>query len=161
MAVQLAKHDDCKVTGVDSVEKLDQMKSIGFDFVPDYKKTDFTKSGEAYDLILDCKTNQNAWSYLRVLKPKGIYVTIGGKPTGLLNIFFFGKIISGLSSKKLRILSLKPNRDLEYFLELFNQNRIKVNIDGPSSFEDIPRLIQYFGEGKHNGKIVIRTGRFG
>ncbi|MEX2567487.1 MAG: zinc-binding dehydrogenase [Cyclobacteriaceae bacterium] len=72
LAVQLAKHNDCEVTGVDSDEKLEQMKLIGFDFVLDYKKTNFTKSGETYDLILDCKTNQSVWSYLRALRPNGL-----------------------------------------------------------------------------------------
>ncbi|WP_162419270.1 NAD(P)-dependent alcohol dehydrogenase [Cyclobacterium roseum] len=158
LAVQLAKLEGCVVTGVDSGEKLEQMKAIGYDFVVDYKKTNFTKRGETYDLILDCKTNQYPWSYLRALSPNGKYVTIGGKPASLLNLLFFGKILSLFSTKKLQIVSLKPNKHLDYFLELFSQKKIQIFIDGPYLLGDTPRLIQYFGEGKHQGKVVIRLG---
>lgn len=154
-AVQLAKLEGCVVTGVDSGEKLEQMKAIGYDFVVDYKKTNFTKRGETYDLILDCKTNQYPWSYLRALSPNGKYVTIGGKLGGLIQLLFFGKILSLFSNKKLQIVSLKPNKDLDYFLELFSQKKIQIFIDGPYFLGDTPRLIQYFGEGKHQGKVVI------
>ncbi|WP_439483591.1 NAD(P)-dependent alcohol dehydrogenase [Cyclobacterium plantarum] len=157
-AVQLAKLEGCEVTGVDSGEKLEQMKAIGYDYVVDYKKTNFTKSGETYDLVLDCKTNQYPWSYLRALSPNGKYVTIGGKPGGLIQMLFFGKLLSLFSSKKLQIVSLKPNKDLEDFLELHHQKKIQVLIDGPYLLENTPRLIQYFGEGKHRGKVVIRPG---
>ncbi|MBD3629304.1 NAD(P)-dependent alcohol dehydrogenase [Cyclobacterium sp.] len=155
-AVQLAKLEGCVVTGVDSGEKLEQMKANGYDYVMDFKQTNFTRRGETYDLILDCKTNQYPWSYLRALRPKGKYITIGGKPASLINTLFFSKILSLFSSKKLQILSLKSNKDLSYFQELFNKKNIKIVIDGPYSLEDIPRLIQYFGEGKHQGKVVIR-----
>ena len=39
--VQLAKLSHCKVTGVDTGEKLEMMKSIGFDHVIDFKKENF------------------------------------------------------------------------------------------------------------------------
>ncbi|WP_375583985.1 hypothetical protein [Cyclobacterium xiamenense] len=34
------------------------MKSIGFDHLIDFKKTNFTKTGDTCALLLDCKTNQ-------------------------------------------------------------------------------------------------------
>ncbi|MDN3687011.1 NAD(P)-dependent alcohol dehydrogenase [Cyclobacterium jeungdonense] len=156
LAVQLAKLEDCVVTGVDSGEKLEQMKAIGYDHVIDYKKTNFTKNGDTYDLILDCKSNQYPWSYLRALSPNGIYVTIGGNPAGLINLVLFGKVLSLFSTKKLLILSLKSNRSLDFFLELYDQKKINIIIDGPYLLKDTPRLIQYFGEGKHRGKVVIK-----
>ena len=156
LGLQLAKLYNCEVTGVDSNEKLEMMKSIGYDFVLDYKEINFTKNGEEYDLILDCKTNKSAFSYLRSLKPNGKYVTIGGKLSSLIGVLFFGKIISVFLTKKLQILNLKPNKDLDYICELFKQNKIECKIDGPYFLDDIPRLIQYFGEGMHKGKIVIK-----
>jgi D-arabinose 1-dehydrogenase-like Zn-dependent alcohol dehydrogenase len=41
-------------------------------------------------------------------------------------------------------------------MELIEEKKIKIQIDGPYRFEEIPRLIQYFGEGKHLGKIVVK-----
>jgi|TARA_R110002167_G_scaffold5059_2_gene23761 NADPH:quinone reductase-like Zn-dependent oxidoreductase len=140
---------------VDSQEKLAMMTSLGYDYVIDYKKVNFTKAGETYNLILDCKTNKAALSYLKALKPNGKYVTIGGKLSGLLKVLLWGKIIPLFSSKKLKVLALKSNFGLEYICELLEQGKIKCQIDGPYPLEDAVRLIQYFGDGKHKGKIVM------
>ena len=156
IALQLAKLHNCHVTGVDSHEKLEMMKSLGFDSVLDYKLTDFTKTGARYDLILDCKTNKSAFSYVKALKSTSKYVTIGGEPWSLIKILFWGKLISLFSSKKLQILSLSPNEDLDYICNLVKQDKIKCEIDGPHKLEDTAKLIQYFGEGKHKGKVVIQ-----
>lgn len=157
IGLQLAKLHNCEVTGVDSQGKLDMMKSIGFDHVIDYKEINFTKTGEQYDLILDCKTNKSTFSYLRALKPNGNYVTIGGNLIKLVKVLFWSKILPLISTKKLQILSLKPNEGLDYICELLKQNKIKCKIDGPYPMDETARLIQYFGEGNHKGKIVIKV----
>jgi NADPH:quinone reductase-like Zn-dependent oxidoreductase len=157
IGLQFAKSKGCEVTGVDSEGKLEMMKSIGFDHVMDYRKVNFTKTGEQYDLILDCKTTKPALSYLKALKTAGIYVTIGGEISNLIGVLFWGKLISIFSPKKLRILSLKPNENLEQIGDLFISKKLKSQIDGPYSLEEIPRLIQYFGDGQHKGKIVLKT----
>ncbi|GAA5225254.1 NAD(P)-dependent alcohol dehydrogenase [Membranihabitans marinus] len=156
LGLQIAKLYDCEVTGVDIGHKLAMMTSLGYDHVIDYQTNNFTKAGIKYDLILDCKTGKSPFAYLRALKPNGRYVTIGGRLSKLISLSLLSKIISLLSSKKLHILSLKANKDLAYLSEVFIENKFTANIDGPYSFEDIPGLIQYFGEGKHSGKIVVR-----
>lgn len=155
-ALQLAKMKNCTVTGVDSREKLDYMLSLGFDKVLDYKKQDFTKNGPQYDVILDCKTNRTVFAYKRALEPNGKYVSIGGKLSSLLSLLFLGKMLSAFTSKKFQILALRPNKGLDRIGELFTQNKLKCAIDGPHPFEELPRLIQYFGKGKHQGKIVVK-----
>ena len=52
-AVQIAKHFEAEVTGVDSTSKLDMLRSIGADHVIYYTQEDFTKSGQHYDLLID------------------------------------------------------------------------------------------------------------
>ncbi|MEP0710627.1 MAG: NAD(P)-dependent alcohol dehydrogenase, partial [Algoriphagus sp.] len=157
IGLQLAKLSNCHVTGVDSGEKLTMMKSLGYDEVIDYKKTDFTKTNERYDLILDCKSNKSPFLYLRALNPTGIYVTIGGSLSTLISIFFWGKILSLFTKKSLQILSLKPNEGLDEISQLVIDNKITPKIDGPYPLEDTARLIQYFGEGRHTGKLVIKV----
>jgi NADPH:quinone reductase-like Zn-dependent oxidoreductase len=156
IAFQLAKRFDCKITGVDSAEKIEVLNNLGYDRLIDYKKENFTQNGEKYDIILDCRTNKPAYSYLKSLSPGGKYITIGGKVQILLAVFLFGKIVSLFSHKKLEVLALKPNHGLTEVLELIKEKEIKIQIDGPYRFEEIPRLIQYFGEGKHLGKIVVK-----
>jgi NADPH:quinone reductase-like Zn-dependent oxidoreductase len=78
MGIQLAKPSKVEVTGVDSAEKLELMRSLGFDHVIDYNKEDFTRSGILYDLIVDTKTSRPAYAIDRVLASGGTYPTVGG-----------------------------------------------------------------------------------
>ncbi|MGB5289469.1 MAG: NAD(P)-dependent alcohol dehydrogenase, partial [Ignavibacteriaceae bacterium] len=153
--LQIAKLYNTEVTGVDTGDKLEMMKSIGFDHVIDYKKENFTKNGQRYDLILDAKTNRSTFDYLRSLSPNGRYVTVGGFISRLLQAFFLGSIIRRFSKKNIRIVALKPNKDLDYINELFKEGKIKPVIDGPYKLSEVPEAIRHFGEGKHKGKVVI------
>jgi len=153
--VQIAKLYGVEVTGVDSSGKLDMLRSNGFDHVIDYKQEDFTKNGQCYDLILDAKTNRSIFDYARSLSPNGTYVTVGGSMTRLFQALILGPWISIFSKKNIRILGLKPNKDLTYMNELFEAGKLKPVIDGPYKLSEVPKAIQYFGEGKHKGKVVI------
>ncbi|MDJ0687009.1 MAG: zinc-binding dehydrogenase [Xenococcaceae cyanobacterium MO_188.B32] len=39
--------------------------------------------------------------------------------------------------------------------ELFESGKVKPVIDRPYKLSEVPEAIQYFGEGKHKGKVVI------
>ena len=154
-AVQIAKLYNTHVTGVDTGEKLKAMESQGFDNVIDYKKEDFTKRNQQYDLILDCKTNRSLWKFLKVLEPKGKYVSIGGRSSNLLQMLYMNPILKLFSKKRMHMVMLKANKDLNFINELYEDKKINCVIDGPYTFEKIPWAIQRFGDGLHNGKIVI------
>ncbi|MGB5386046.1 MAG: NAD(P)-dependent alcohol dehydrogenase [Eudoraea sp.] len=155
-ALQIAKLYDAEVTGVDTGDKLKMMKELGFDYIIDYKKEDFTKNKQTYDLILDAKTTRSTFRYLRALKPCGKYVTVGGYLNRLIPILVLKPWISVFSNKRIHLVALKPNKDLEYINEIFATGKIKAVIDGPYELSALPGLIQYFGEGKHSGKVVIK-----
>ncbi len=155
LGIQILKSYGLKVTGVDSDEKLDLMKSLGFDSVMDYKKVDFTDTGEKYDLILDTKSNRSVFKYARSLKRHGTYITVGGSMYRLFEIFLLGSLISLFTGKKLSVLILKPNKGLDQISKLVEKGQIRPVVDGPYEFDKIPELIQFFGEGKHLGKIVV------
>ncbi|HMJ46265.1 MAG TPA: NAD(P)-dependent alcohol dehydrogenase, partial [Ferruginibacter sp.] len=89
-AVQIAKLYGVEVTGVDSTNKLDMLRSLGFDHVIDYTREDFTKNGKCYDLVLDVKTNRSMFEYTRALCPNGIYVTVGGSMARLFQALILG-----------------------------------------------------------------------
>lgn len=153
--VQIAKQFAVEVTGVDSTEKLETMRSVGFDHVVDYTREDFTRSGECYDLILDTKTNRSPFAYARALSPGGTYVTVGGALPRLLQALLFGPLISRISGKRIRIVALKPNKDLDYTNELFEAGKIKPVTDGPYALDEVPEALRVFGEAKHEGKVII------
>jgi NADPH:quinone reductase-like Zn-dependent oxidoreductase len=155
LGIQILKSYGAKVTGVDSDEKLDLMKSLGFDSVMDYRKVDFTGTGEKYDLILDTKSNRSVFKYARSLKKNGTYITVGGSMYRLFEIALLGSLISLFTRRKLSVLIHKPNKGLDQISKLVEKEQIKPVIDGPYGFDKIPEMIQYFGEGKHLGKIVV------
>jgi NADPH:quinone reductase-like Zn-dependent oxidoreductase len=156
--LQIAKLKGAVVTGVDTGDKLNMMKLIGFDHVIDYKKEDFTKNGLCYDLILDAKTNRSIFNYMYSLSTHGRYVTVGGELSRLLQIFLLKPWFSKFSKKSIGIVALKSNKDLGFVNELYETGKIKPIIDGPYKLSEVPKLIQYFGEGKHTGKVVITLG---
>lgn len=149
--LQLARLYKAEVTGVDTGEKLQRMKVLGFDHLIDYMKEDFTRGHKRYDLILDAKTNRPPRAYQRVLAPKGKYVTVGGSLIRLFQLFA-AKL---MGKKNLHIVSLKANKDLAMINKLYVEGKIKPVIDGPYPLEDVPGLIRYFGQGRHLGKVVI------
>jgi len=100
-AIQMAKSFGAEVTGVDSTGKLEMMSSLGADHGIDYTQEDFTRNGKCYDLILDVKTDRSIFDYKRALSADGIYVTVGGRSAGILQLVFFGPLISMTGSKKL------------------------------------------------------------
>ncbi len=153
--VQIAKLFHAEVTGVDSASKFDMMRSLGFDHLIDYTKEDFTESGIHYDLILDAKTNRSVFDYLKVLTPGGTYATVGGAIGTLLQTATIGRLISRMKKKNLRVVALKPNKDLEYFNKLFNERKMKSVIDGPYLFKDFLQAFKLFEKGQHKGKVVI------
>ena len=70
IAVRIAKYFGAEVTGVDSIGKLDMLRSIGADKVIDYSKVDFTKSGETYDVIFDVVGKSSFSGCIRSLRKK-------------------------------------------------------------------------------------------
>ncbi len=154
-AVQIAKLYGVEVTGVDSSGKLDMLRSMGADQVIDYTQEDFTKNGQCYDLILDVKTNRSIFDYARALSPNGIYVTVGGSLARLFQALILGPWISMVSKKNIRIVALKPNKDLAYMNELFEAGKVVPVIDGSYKLGEVPKAFRLFGEGDHKGKVVI------
>ncbi|MCG7946591.1 MAG: NAD(P)-dependent alcohol dehydrogenase [Candidatus Thiodiazotropha taylori] len=152
LAIQIAKLFDVEVTAVDRTEKLDVMLTLGADHVIDYTKEDFTQNNKKYDLILDVKTNRSVFDFQRALSPNGVYVTVGGATSRILQVVLFGKLF-----KKYRMLMVmyKANKDLNYLIELFEAGKLKPVIDRCFPLEKTAEAFQYFGEGRFKGKIVV------
>jgi NADPH:quinone reductase-like Zn-dependent oxidoreductase len=153
--IQIAKVYGVEATGVDSTGKLDKLRALGFDHVIDYTREDFTKNGKRYDLILDVKTNRSMFDYTRALSPNGMYVTVGGTLSRLLQALLLRPWVSLVSRKKLRIVALKTNKDLLYMNELFETGKVEPLIDGPYKLSDFAEAFSLFGKGEHKGKVVF------
>jgi NADPH:quinone reductase-like Zn-dependent oxidoreductase len=154
-ALQMARLYDAEVTVVDKPGKLETLRAMGADHGIDYLKEDFTRSGKQYDLILDVKTNRSPLAYARALNANGTYVTVGGSIPRLLQALILGPLISRLNHKQVRIVTLKPNKDLGYMNELFEAGKLVPVIDGPFTLAEVPEALRHFGTGDQKGKIIV------
>ena len=154
-AVQIAKSFVAEVTGVDSTEKLDVMRSIGADHVIDYTQEDFTKNGQSYDLILDVNAYHSIFDYKRALSHKGIYVMVGGSSALVNQLLFLGPWISMTGSKKMGLLLHKANKDLAFMKELLEAGKVVPVIDRRYPLSEVAEALRYFEEGHAKGKVVI------
>jgi NADPH:quinone reductase-like Zn-dependent oxidoreductase len=153
--LQIAKLYDAEVTGVDHTSKLDTMRDLGFDHVMDYTKEDFTKTGQQYDLVLDTKSSRSLFQCANALKPNGVYVTVGGAIGRLLQGLLLIPFISLFKKKHIRIVALKPNKDLGYMNKLFEKGKLKFVIEGPFPLSDFAEAFRLFDKAEHKGKIVM------
>jgi D-arabinose 1-dehydrogenase-like Zn-dependent alcohol dehydrogenase len=73
----------------------------------------------------------------------------------LLQALTLGPWISMMRKKNVRIVALKPNKDLAYMNELFEAGKVKPVIDGPYRLDEVHEAFTLFDKGDHKGKIVI------
>ena len=98
-AVQVAKALGAEVTGVCSTDKVDFVRSLGADHVIDYKRVNYTKTGEKYDWIVDTDSHHSILRVRRSLRPNGVYVTLGGTSMPILAALIVGPLISRFSDR--------------------------------------------------------------
>jgi NADPH:quinone reductase-like Zn-dependent oxidoreductase len=157
VGVQIARRYGAITTGVDSADKLDSMRELGFAEVLDYRQQDFTRQGARYDLILDAKTSRSPWRHARALRPGGRYVTVGGSMLRLLQTALLGRIYGRWTGKSFSVVALKPNKDLARINAMFEAGQLRCLIDGPYDLDEVSSAVQYFGDAQHRGKVVINV----
>ncbi len=159
-AVQLAKSFRAEVTVADKAGKLDMLAALGADHVIDCDTTDFTRTGQRYDFILDVVASRSARAYRRAVSPNGSLVVVGGRLWVIARVALGGFVASFIGSRRLSTLVHRPNRrDLESVSELFEQGAITPVIERTYSLSDVPEALQHFGGGTVKGKIVINVIR--
>jgi len=153
-AIQLARHFGAEVTGVDSTEKMDMLRSIGANHVIDYTKEDYTKTGESYDLIIDVVGRRGVFRRLNLLKPGGYYfLAYAGLSHILLSLW-----TSVMSSKKLKIeASRQTKEDLLFLKELLEAGKLKSIVDRSFPLEQVPEAHRYVESGQKEGNVVINV----
>lgn len=155
-AVQLLRDHDVHITCVDRGDKLEALQNLGADRVLDYRQEDFTSTGERYDLILDPKTNRSPFAYLRALTADGIYATVGGQNSRLLQAFLLSRYIQRRHGKQVRIVALKPNKDLALMNREFEAGRVVPVIDSTYELADAAEAMRRFVAADQLGKVIIR-----
>ena len=157
-AVQIAKTLGAEVTGVASGGKLDFVRSLGADHVLDYRKVDYTKSGQRYDWILDTDSHHSIRAVRHALRPNGSYVTLGGTAWPLIQGMVLGPLAS-LASDRWSGLMLwwKPfdRDDLGTITDLIAAGKVRPVIDRRYPLSRIVEALRWVADGHAMGKVVI------
>ena len=129
-AVQLVKHFGATVTGVCSTANLEWVRDLGCDHVIDYTKSDFTTSGEKYDMIFDA---------VRKLSHSNVKESLTQN----------GTFLSTSSSTEETV------ENLQFLKELIEAEKIKPVIDRTFPLEQIVEAHRYVDLGHKKGNVVV------
>lgn len=158
-AVQIAKSLGAKVTGVCSTRNVEMVRSLGADHVFDYKKENYTESGQQYDLIVDMISNHSLSANRKVLTPDGTLVIVGGSSgdwLGPLMRPIAALVVSPFVDQELiTLLASLDQEDLAYLGELMRTGKMTTIIDRRYSLSEAAAAISYSEEGRARGKIIL------
>ena len=171
IAIQLAKHLGATVATTTSTENVDWVKRLGADTVIDYKRDDFETVVHDYDLVLDSLGGETPEKSLRVLKPGGKVIGIGGPPDP-----DFAREIGSpwIVRQVMRVLSYRTRRrarrlnvnhsflfmkasgeQLREIGALIDAGTIRPVVDRVFPFEATKGALAYVERGRAKGKVVI------
>lgn len=173
IAIQLAKHLGATVATTASPANFELVKSLGADFVIDYKTQDFESILKDYDLVLNSQDDKTLEKSFRILKSGGKIISISGPPDMTfakeIGLSWFMKIAIFFLSKKVRnqakklgvdysFLFMKANgQQLSEIGKLIEAGIIRPIVDQVFPFEQINEAIAYVSSGRAKGKVVVKV----
>jgi NADPH:quinone reductase-like Zn-dependent oxidoreductase len=165
-AVQIAKALGADVTGVCGTRNVDLVRSLGADHVVDYRASDFTESGQRYDVILDNVGNKPLADCLRVLAPHGTLMpnsgTSGGSWLGSLPTMGHAAVRSVFSPQKTTTFLSMPNPDdLEALKDLVLSGAVRPVISGTYPLDQAAEAMRVVQSGHTSGKVVVQVAAQG
>lgn len=154
-AVQLARHFGAEVTAVCSSANVELVRALGAHHVVDYTGTDFTLSGEQYDVIVDTVGNAG---YARV---RGSLAK-GGRLLGVLS-GFAALLLSPLAARVRghRVIAGPATPRVEDFHQLARiaaAGAFTPVIDQTYPFERIVDAHRRVETGRKRGSVVVTLG---
>jgi alcohol dehydrogenase len=171
-AIQLAKYLGAAVATTTSAVNTALVKSLGADVVIDYKKDDFEKTLQGYDLVLNSQDGKTLEKSLHVLRPGGKLISISGPPdpdfAAEIGAPWFVKLIMRLLSFGVRKKAKKLNVDFSFLFmkangpqlkeitALINAGAIAPVVDKVFPFESIKEAMAYVESGRAKGKVVVK-----
>jgi len=157
-AVQIAKARGARVTGVASGSKADLVRSLGADEVIDYRSTDVATAGERYDWILDVDSRHPILRWRHALRPGGVYVTLGGPATGILDALLVAPVLSRAIGRRMGMLMpWKPFAadDMAELERLVLSGEVRPVLDRTFPLDEVGAALRYVADGHARGKVLV------
>jgi NADPH:quinone reductase-like Zn-dependent oxidoreductase len=156
-AVQIAKHLGSEVTAVCSTRNIGLVKSLGADFVVDYSRQNFTKTGKTYDIIYDTVGKSSFGKVKEALNPTGEYIS----PVLKFRLLLDSMKTSGSKGKKAKFDATGMKKDNElremlgHVLEVVKAGKLKTVIDRQYPLEKLPEAHTYIATGHKKGNVIM------
>lgn len=158
-AVQIAKAMGAEVAGVCSTTNVALVESLGADRVYDYKKEDYTASGERYDLVVDMVGNHSPSANRRVLEPGGTMVLVGGPKSDWFAPFkrpLQAMLLSPfVDEQMITLLAVLDAEDLAAIAAMIADGEVTPEIDRRYPLAELPAAIEYSESRRARGKIIL------
>jgi NADPH:quinone reductase-like Zn-dependent oxidoreductase len=157
-AVQIAKARGAEVTGSSRTEKLDFVRSLGADHVIDYTKVDYAAAAERYDWIVDVEARHSVLRSRRALKPGGVYVSLGGPSSTIVDSLLVAPFASAATGKRMGLLLWwKPFQadDVATVEELVAAGKLVPRIDRRYPLGEVVDALRWVDEGRAMGKVIV------
>ena len=164
-AVQIARARGATVTGVDAAAKLDLVRTLGAHRVIDYERTDFTRTGDRYDLIFDVPGNHGFADCRRALTPTGVYTLIGHDQFGAAAGRWLGSVprVLGLAArspftKHLPSKSFStPDKGecMAVLADLAAAGHLRPVLDRSYPLDEVAAALRHLQSGTAHGRIVL------
>ncbi|MGI5507215.1 NAD(P)-dependent alcohol dehydrogenase [Lentzea sp. CA-135723] len=162
LAVQIAKARKAVVTGVCSTRNAEQVRSVGADHVVDYTTTDFTRTGQIYDVVFDLVGNRTMAELRALLTPDGTLVLSGGGSFtggvlfGPYRLIIQGRLLSSFARQRLVVLEAKPSKEnLTALRDLAEAGKLVPVIERTYPLTDVPDAIRHVESEHARAKVVV------
>lgn len=157
-AVQIAKSLGAEVTGVASSPKLDLVRALGADHVLAYGTGGDAGATERYDWVLDVEARRSIVRWRRMLRPKGVYVSLGGSMVRLAEGLIVGPLIGIATGKRMSLLTWwKPFNpdDVVTLKGLIAAGKLAPVIDRRFPLSEVADALRHVDDGRARGKVIV------
>ena len=160
-AVQVARAYGADVTAVCSERNADLVRSIGADHVIDYRRQDFTRGDQLYDVVFDLVGNHPMGALRRTLTPTGLIVLsgggvfTGGSVFGPMWLILQGKLMERFTSRVAVLAEKASTANLAALRDLAEAGKLTPAIDRTYPLKDVPEAIRYVEQDHARAKVVI------
>lgn len=172
-AIQLAKHVGATVATTTSTANIGLVKELGADVVVDYKKDDFERVVNDYDVVLNSLGPETLVKSVSVLRPGGQLISISGPPDPAFakdrGASWILRLVMGLLSYRIRrkaerhrvsysFLFMRASGDqLRQISSLIESRAVRPIVDRVFPFEETNEAMAYVETGRAKGKVVVRV----
>ncbi len=171
-AIQLAKHLGATVATTTSTGNMELVRSLGADEVVNYKEQAFEQVLHDVDLVLGTTRGDDLERAVGILKPGGRIVSLVGPldkafaRARRMNAFF--TFVFGLMSRRITRLARKKSVSYSFLFvradgaqlgdiaRLLERGQLTPVIDSVFAFEQASEGLEYLGQGRAKGKVVVK-----